>query len=218
MWSFVPQLFYDFLARIVPGVILMATAVLVVLGPASGVRRLVYPSASANFYALGPLALLLVGAYLLGLLSGELCRKYFRWRFKARYDAIDDKCKERALAEHNAALTGLGKPALSIGVSQLPNVAVMRDHIREVNPANAARLLKVRAEKRLCEVLALGFLGLALLNLVYLPFARPVGARLVLELLLLVGWYSCHRRSFRAHRHIAAGTCHGWLYGAAPLF
>ncbi|MHC4518384.1 MAG: hypothetical protein ACYTAS_07340 [Planctomycetota bacterium] len=116
------------------------------------------------------------------------------------------------------ALTGLGKTALSISVSDLPNVAVMRDHIREVNPANAARLLKVRAEKRLCEVLAVGFLALGLWNLVYLPFARPIGARLVLEALLLGGCYICHQRSFRAHFHIAAGTCHGWLYSAAPLF
>jgi hypothetical protein len=219
MWSFVPQLFYDFLARIVPGVILIASTVLVILGPVSGARLLVNPPQDANFYAVGPLGLLILLAYFCGFVLGDVCRKCFTRLFEERYRKVDAECKEKALHEHNAVLKAIGKSPLAMNVADMPDVPTMRDHIRERDLGNAARLLKVRAEKRLCETLALGFLTLGLLNLVYIVvYHDAIAQRLVLELLLLLACFACYRRSFRAHLHLAAGASHGWLFKVAPPF
>jgi hypothetical protein len=41
MWNLIPQLFYDFIARLIPGATLLMTSALVIIGPNNALTYLV---------------------------------------------------------------------------------------------------------------------------------------------------------------------------------
>jgi len=123
---------------------------------------------------------------------------------------IQADCKEECLAAHNKALAALGKKPLSLKSADLPAAYVMHDHLRLAAPDQASRLLKLRAERRLCHVIILGFAALAVLRLVHINSAS-IASWIVAEAVLLVSVVSCWSRQLRLERYFTNGTCLVWL-------
>jgi hypothetical protein len=212
MWNFIPQLFYDFLAKIVPGAILIVASAFVIFGP-TNVATFIFnlnPSEKSNLFALGPLLLWFLVSYLIGFVLGQLWETTIGWLLKSKDYKLEKQCQEKRLEEHNRILTALGYPILSIKAKDLPPEPVMRDHIRHVDPSNAARLLKVKAEQRFCHVLILGLSVLVTLHVKYL-WSQPQADRIALQVFLVIVIVACCVRSRRALKHLANGASIGWL-------
>ncbi len=214
MWNFIPQLFYDFLARIVPGAILIVTSAFVIFGPIHVATFIFNPPENYKLFAFGPLLLWILGSYIIGFAFGQLWETTIGRLFKSKAHKLVQECQEECLEEHNRVLTSLCRPTLSISASDLPPTFVMRDHIRYVAPLDAVRLLKVRAERRLCHVLILGLSVLAILNVKYLlpPLQND---RIALEVFLVLAVILCCTRSRRQLKYLANGVSIGWFVHAS---
>jgi hypothetical protein len=157
MWNLVPQVFHDFLARVIPGATLIAVTVIVVFGPAAAADFMMDSPKLNRLFGTGPLLLGVLVSYLLGFLSGQFWEMTIG-RLTRRTDGeVEARCQRERLAEHNRLQKALKRPELSIDPGDLPRVFVMRDHLRRIVPGEASRLLEVRAERRMCQVLVLGF-------------------------------------------------------------
>jgi len=97
MRNFIPQLFYDFLARIIPGAILIVTLTLVVLGPAAATDFVLNSAEDSELFGFGTLLLGILGSYLTGLISGQLWEISFGWISRRIQNNIEAKCKEERL-------------------------------------------------------------------------------------------------------------------------
>jgi len=212
MWNIIPQLFYDFLARIVPGTTLIILAALIIFGYDSiFADEQLKQITSINF------CLWLLGSYLVGFVMGQISEMVLKRFLKKRYNSIEKEHKQTCLDQHNKVLSALGKQTLSLKVDDLPIVPFMRDHLRHIEPADAARLLKVRSERRFCEVLVVGFVIIWIVDLAFLFVGRNTERIILLfslPLLVAVLW----RRALRAHKHLTGGTTVGWLFRVLPKF
>jgi hypothetical protein len=69
-WELIPQLFYDLLARFVPGSIVLTFAIAAVVGPAESLALLQRDAESAS--RLGPVTIFLLFSYLIAITGVEL--------------------------------------------------------------------------------------------------------------------------------------------------
>jgi hypothetical protein len=90
----------------------------------------------------------------------------------------------------------------------------MHDHLRLVAPAEIPRLLKVRAERRMAEVIGLGAVLGALANAV-LVVQQFSYYRLFLEVILLLTVVGAWRSSERRLENFTNGTTIMWLMHAS---
>jgi len=220
MWNFIPQLFYDFLARVLPGAIIIIVSAAVILGPSYTAKYILDPDQNDKLFAFGPLLLWITGSYLTGFILGQLWQDTIQQLIKKKEKNLEKERKQKRLNEHNKILRALKKPQLEITPDDLPREFVMREHIRQVKPSEAARLLKVRAEIRLCQVLILGFLLLWLINIVYLLLwlkeaYESVAERIILAILLPIAVLACWTRAKRLYSHFVDGISVTWLIHAS---
>jgi len=215
MWNLIPQAFYDLLARIVPGAVLIIAAACTFFGPGA-VAAFVFASPdSERLFAVGPMLLWALASYITGLVLTELWELTFgRLSEEARRNN-EHEWRRECLEEHNRLRCGNGGEPLSITPAQFPRTSVMRDHLRHVASSDAARLLKSRAERRLCQVLILGLAGLAILNIRYL-LVRPTAGRVIMECAMVITVVSCAARSRRLYKQYMIGTCVAWLATLRP--
>lgn len=170
----VPQIFYDLIARIVPGLSLLGTLYLLWSFEIQTLGELLIPRG----YDLSDLALslyVLLLAYVLSMLLEGLwrllCARWFSGLFdepgarKAREGAIDD-----------FALLDRGFCPFDY---RFPGIPVIYDIIRLIEPNAGARLVKLRAELQLCRTLALGWSILFIATLLDFPFGGSGDARAV---------------------------------------
>lgn len=210
MWNLIPQLFYDFIARLIPGATLLMTSSLVILGPNNALTYLVN-SQKNRLFDFVPLLLWVLIAYLIGMIVGELWEISIGYFTKPLLKKNEENCKKQCLIEHNKFQKMCGCSELNIEARNFPAAYVMRDHLRSVAPSEAARLLKVRAEERLCHVLILGFFVLSIINIKYILDSLDM-ERIILEIILVVTIISCWSRAFRMRRHLITGTTVSWLF------
>lgn len=220
MWGIIPQLFYDFIARIVPGFTLTLLTLIVIPGYSNIVRAERLNEVTYLSVCLGILV-----AYLVGLIMGQISEMTLKKLLKVRYKKIENERKVKCLNEFNKVRRLLGKPSITSRASNLPEVSIMHDHMRYFEPADAARLLKLRAERRLCEVFITGF---AIIWLVYIEvlfinisflfisisflyngsFVKGIILFLSLPLLSIIFW----KLALRLHEHLTDGATTGWLF------
>ena len=127
------------------------------------------------------------------------------------YRKIELESKKECIIQHNLLLKALGKPTIKIAVSDIPEVPIMRDHLRHIAFDDSARLLKVRAEQRLCEVMVLGLLVLLGIDILFLIIYGLNGVRIGLLIALPFIAYFCWKRACRARQHLTRGATIGWL-------
>ena len=86
----------------------------------------------------------------------------------------------------------------------------MAEQVVLVDHYSGGRLLALRAERRLCLVLAFGFFILAVGNLLAYS-VDLIPKRLVVEGLLFVSMLLLWRRSMRLQERVVRKTCIAWL-------
>ena len=210
MWNIIPQVFYDFLARLIPGAAIIAVTNITLQGRIASVDFALSSPGSDKLSATGLIFLWALGSYLMGFLLGQFWEMTLGRLTKRMNENIEKECQEKCLAGHNCTQRALGCPEVAIAPGNLPTIVVMRDHIRHVAPGEASRLLKIRAERRMCQVLLLGFFALSIVNGAYLV-TRLEAARIVLEISLIVAMAPCWSGAQRLYRHLATGTTVSWL-------
>jgi hypothetical protein len=159
-WGLIPEVFFDLIARLVPGSLFLVGAFAVHLGPKTFAEALASALPSANLASLLLFGLL---AYFVAIVLKEI------WEFSAR-----------TVRTVRGTAGGGGPSAPFLG-------------IRSRMPAEASWLLKLQAEKNICEVLVPG-LGILFLGNLWLIAARPSGdltERIALGLVLLISGVAC---------------------------
>jgi len=163
-WSWIPQLHYDFIGRIVPGVTLIGASILVGVGPATAIHSLLGECPSERYFTFGAIVTTVLAGYLLGLLLSEVWQQTIGRVLKKHEDEVEKEEFKRHFDAHKKLMAHSGTP-FSLGLEDLPKRCVMRTQLRHVVPSDVARLLKLRAERRLCQVLILGLAALSIANL-----------------------------------------------------
>jgi len=211
MWGWLPNVYYDFLARIVPGAAVVLGAVYLREGPYRGIgfvmRVVCEPEPWVPRFAVGLLA-----AYFIGLIIGELgelvAGRLLEHRDLEKGLAVAREC----LDEHNRTAEISGGRPLEVLPEELPTIGLMAEEIAVADPHTGGRLLALSAERRMCLVLALGLFLLAMFN-VLLYTVDFVPKRLFVEALLVVSILVLWRRSTRLHLRSVRQTCQAWLMG-----
>jgi hypothetical protein len=160
----------------------------------------------------------LLGSYFVGFIIGQIYETTLAWFFKKRYDSIGEKRKQECMNQYNNLLERLEKPATKLKTNDLPSLHTMRGHLRHVDPADATRLLKVRAERRSCEVLIVGFIILWIVDIIFLFNTGRNLERIILLFCLPLLAVLYYLRALRAHKLLADGTTTAWLFSVLPQF
>ena len=151
-WGLIPEVFFDIIARLVPGSLFLVGAFVVHFGPKTFAGVLMRALPSVNLASLLLFGLL---AYFVAIVLKEI------WEFGIRTICVTPE--------------GEGPSAQFLA-------------IRSRMPAEASWLLKLQAEKNICEVLVTG-LGILFFGNLWLIAARPLGdlsERIALGLVLLI--------------------------------
>jgi len=129
-WDLIPEVFFDLIARVVPGSLFLAGLLTVHLGPKEFARVLVESLPSANTASL---LLVLLLAYFAAIVL-KVIWEFLTWTRREVATVISPRGKKR--------------------VSQTPSDSFLK--IQRRSPSGATRLLKLQAEKNMCEVLVPG--------------------------------------------------------------
>lgn len=214
MWGWVPQVYYDFLARVVPGAVLVLGSIFVRHVPPRGVGYVFRVVCEQEHPWVCRVAIGLLGSYLVGLVLGEL-GELIAGRALERRDREQEAAVAReCIIDHAHAERALGRDYKAPEVEDLPDALMMSEQLSLVDPGFASGLLRLRAERRLCLVLVLGFALLAVANILAFS-ADLMPRRLVTEAGLIVLSLIFWRRASRLHHQLVRNTCLGWLLNAS---
>jgi len=181
-WEVIPEIFFDLVARVVPGSLLLLTAFLVSQGPEKGLPDLVRYASSAGFGSV--LAFALVAYFIAVVLKQAWCFLGSRVR---RTSSKGSSSEERIYQVYSAVRV---KDQVS-RANHLPDRRIMFSCIRHSLPEEGLRLLKIQAEKNLCEVVLPGLAVLLLFDS-WLLFNVPYESfgRTWLLIVMVVSWLS----------------------------
>jgi hypothetical protein len=157
-WDLIPEAFFDFIARLVPGSLFLVGALAVYFGPQASAEVLVSTLPAANLAALLLFGLL---AYFASIVLKEI------WE--------------------------IGTQIVGAARDGAPSVPILS--IRSQMPAECSWLLKLQAEKSICEVLVPGVVILFLANLwlIATGSSAQTTERIALAFVLLISVVACWR-------------------------
>lgn len=207
-FDWIPQMFMDVIGRVLPGVLTLMACAFVCRGPSDAID--IFTKDGSSMITWPSLLIWFLVSYLIGFSLTQLWYQSLSGISKLREKAMRSECAAKMLADHNKMQRLLGQPELNFQASDLPRMFVLHDRLRFAAPAEAARLLKLHAERRVCHVLILSFGGLAIVNAGYI-LRDPSLERLVLEAMLVLVVTSCWKRQFRLVKYFTNGTCLAWL-------
>lgn len=214
--SLIPQIFYDIIARVVPALVLVVAWYTTILGPGRAIDTITANQDTFSFWSFGLLVML---SYILGFaldqLSSLTIRRIKRRTMRDRRAGYRRSC----IRETNRIRKSFEESKLGFEEKDLPSVHAMHDHVRLHSDSEAYRLLKLRAEVRLCEVLFLGFLFLPVINILcWVNDSRSFMLdRAVLELALIVAVVAFWKSSERFEAFYILSTCRSWLLLNFPV-
>jgi len=214
--SLIPQIFFDLIARIIPGSIFLILIYPSILGPQKAIEYLLSNSDKVNIWAF---FLLIIFSYITGFILGQLSTLTLgKIREKSRKER-NLKFIKSCVNENNNIRKCFNENELKIDHKKLPPTYVMHDHLRFYSPSEAYRLLKLRAESRLCEVLVLGFFISILLNIItwFLEPKILIVDRLLFLLLMILGIFTLWIRGNTFEIFHISGTCRLWLFYNFPF-
>jgi hypothetical protein len=212
LWQLIPQTVYDLIGRIVPASVLLFLT-FAVLRPLAfdelgGTISWLKETTSISVVVFSGIA-----TYIVGVVLGQMYSVTLGKLLSGRDRAIEKACIEECLAEHNSTLEALGRKPKHIDVARLPRTFVMHDHLRLVASSEIPRLLKVRAERRMAQVMLLGAIVLTAVNLVLL-LAHFSSYRMILTMILVLMAIGTWRSSERRLQNVTNGTTIMWLMHA----
>lgn len=214
MWGWLPKVYYDLMARVLPGATIVLGALYLKHGPLRGFNFVLRIVCEPELSWVCRAGVMLVASYVIGLIVGEM-GELVAGRMLERRDAENELVLMReCFDDHARSVEAAGAGQVTMAPDELPSVAVMGEQIAVVDRHSDGRLLAVRAERRLCHVMGLGMFLLALGNLMMfagdlIPIRMVVEGGLILSILVL--W----RRSTRLHERHVRKVCLTWLMNFA---
>ncbi|HEX6901248.1 MAG TPA: hypothetical protein VF789_16100 [Thermoanaerobaculia bacterium] len=143
-WEVIPEVFFDVVARVVPGSVLLLAALLVSEGPAEGGRELIKYLSGATF---GTGLVFVLFAYFIALILKQI------------WDLIELRLQKKKGTNDPDPLYKIYcdiKAKDQPGRVELPDTRIVISCISRSLPDEGLRLLKIQAEKNLCEVMLAG--------------------------------------------------------------
>ena len=210
MSGWIPQVYYDLLARLIPGAAVLLGAYYLREGPVRGVNFILRRLSEHEGSIVVQVGVGLLAAYLLGLVIGELGELLAGRVLERRDTELEWDYARECLDEHTHAAHAAGRGEIDLGQDDLPSTEVMGEQLTLVDRYSGNRLLALKAERRLCLVLSFGLFMLVLGNLLAYT-ADLVVKRLVVEGLMIVALLLLWRRSTRLHERVVRQACLGWL-------
>ena len=183
---FIPQLFYDIIARMVPGAVLLILMSMLIYGPLEGLlvattwSKVDSTRGNVSGWIIFPSNVL--ASYVTGALLGGLWFRLLyplRWKgdgnslpaflgFSGDGDQRIETFFQATFGEENVWYG----PQLLSKMSLTERIAFMYDYLSVYHPTSAARLAKLRAEQHMAGVFVIG-LGLLLIVLLVIPSIFP---------------------------------------------
>ena len=224
--SVIPQIFYDLIARVIPGFVMIITWYLTIVGPSEAINtiKIVYSKQDKSNFWLA--VLLFILSYVLSFILDELwplfrkIRKIIRKITKGQKEK--DKEKERiesCIAENNKIRKCFGESELEFENKDWPSFWVIYGHLRLYSQSEVYRLLKLRAEAQLCTILFIGFLPLPIINILFW-YNDPkllILDRIFLELAVIVAILAFWRGRNKFKKFYIVGTYRSWLFFSFPI-
>jgi len=211
-WQLIPQTVYDLIGRILPASVVLLLVFVVARLPS--VQELPNIVAQINQGATAvTVTLAVIATYTAGVVLGQMYAFTFGKLLASRDRRIENRCRQECISEHELTLTALDQKPRHINVAQLPRTFVMHDHLRLLSPNETSRLLKVRAERRMAEVITLGAILSLFANTILVPISFST-YRFVLEVVLLVIAVGAWRAGVRRLKNFTNGTTIMWLMHA----
>ncbi|ODS36692.1 MAG: hypothetical protein A7315_14000 [Candidatus Altiarchaeales archaeon WOR_SM1_79] len=216
----IPQVFYDLIARVVPGLTIFATSYFV--WKCEGITTqdihmvLGWFVAKDSPFILTIITLLLI-SYILALVIEGLWALLSSWHlfkknFKKLFESYPDT--DKILSEFKKL-----NPEFDDENYKFPSTALMHDAVRLKSPSTGSRLVKLRAEIHMCRVLILGWSILAavnLLNLLKIGTLYSTVALLEVSLLIAILTISLKHRIWT--KTFRWSICNHWLLLVKPGF
>lgn len=219
--SLVPQVFYDLIARVIPGFVLIMMWYLTILGPNKAIDTIITISSEPgqSVFSFWSFAMLVILSYVLGFVLDELRSLTFGRIRRQSLKRKRRKYVESCIAHDSKIRKCFGGPALELENQDLPPLHTIHDHLRLHSQSEAYRLLKLRAEARLSEVIFTGFSPLPLINILfwYKDSKLLMLDRMVLELVLIIAMIAFWRASNRFQKFYITGVYTSWLFYSFPI-
>jgi hypothetical protein len=186
--NFIPQVFYDLIARLIPGSILIWSSYIVYFGTSICIehfKKIMNKTWEINFLLF---IMILLVAYIISIILSGLCsfisklKSFLKTIFEKKVDKKDnfyDNLKNNTIIAENA---------LKIQSKQnieFPGTVFIYDYIRFKRPDIGARFVKLRAELRMSKVLGLGWMILFILNILKVPFDSIIELDTIKEFLII---------------------------------
>ncbi len=219
---FIPQLFYDIIARMVPGAVLLILMSMLIYGPLEGLLVATtwskVDSARANVSGWIVFPCNVLASYVTGALLGGL---WFRWLYPLRWKGDgnsipaflgfagdgDQRIETFFWTTFGGENVWYG-PQLLSKMSLTERIAFMYDYLSVYHPTSAARLAKLRAEQHMAGVFVIG-LGLLLAVILVFPSTFPWAAQN--RALVVIGLLLGIAAATSLARHVG-GRCANGLY------
>jgi len=119
---------------------------------------------------------------------------------------------------HNKTRQNFKEEKLQLDADDLPPIYVMHDHVRLYSASEAYRLLKVRAEIRLCHAIIIGLLLIPIVNLICWIYYHEslLNDRAVFELIILIFIFAFWSVLNKFYSNYISGICRAWLMISYP--
>jgi hypothetical protein len=170
----IPQVFYDAIARFVPGSVLLGTCIL--LWPSAG-SVLLDESTQLPL----PVGIAwLIAAYILAVLLEGVGSVAFGRAYRRLHGRATLRTREHAVRDYALITSEFDSDSF-----EFPGIPLMYDAIRIKDPVVGANIVKLRAEVQLCRTLLLGWV-LVLLGLAFEAVISPLHTGLGAPVLVLM--------------------------------
>jgi hypothetical protein len=205
----IPQIFYDLIARIVPGMTILTTSYFVYRGSditTEDIRLALNWFTSNDTHIIFVFLSFILVSYILALIIEGL-GMFLELRFKIF-------SRKYSAGEYNDIIGNVSDDFKTSNILQLPNfsfasIPIMLDFIRMKEPGVGSRLVKLRAESNMCRILILGWSVLLFCNI--FNFQKSSYLTIFIEILLIVAIGT----SFHLYKHLRErylwGLCNHWV-------
>lgn len=215
--NIIPQVYYDLIARLIPGAIILLSTATIYYGPnimANNIKNLIGYKDTVIHTSFTFIMIFSLLSYTVAILAMGIWSLFVKLSKKTNLVFLKDD--DILLNEtQNKLKNDLQNASQIVQIRedphtlQVPSLAFIYDFIRFRAPDVGARLVKVRAECHMCAVLVTGLTILSIIHLIIL-ILNPTISKIVLECVFLLGciafWYFMRDLEQR----FMTGICNYW--------
>ncbi len=205
--SLIPQVFYDIIARIIPGLIIIFVVYFIYSQEdcfAIKLRKAFYwysdPDSPKIFLFLS----FMLTSYIISTVIGQFA-VIFEKCFKKILNQQFENIKEEVTKDFNKTFS------IKVTIKNFPSIAIMYDYVRLYEPGAGNRLVKLRAECHMCRNITCGLLLILVLTFIlknifsFITFSPLVFFIVLASIISLVVTYYQRRKLY------LWGLCNHWI-------